>query len=58
MDGNGDTRRRLTCWTLAASVKAEPCAKHAGDKVYQAGQNQKYRDRLADRLKEARGRGG
>jgi len=51
LDGNGDTRRRLTRCTLAASVKAEPCAKHAGDKVYQAGQNQKYRDRLADRLK-------
>lgn len=43
--------------TLAATVRAEPCARHAGDQYYQATQNQAYRDRLADRLKEARERG-
>lgn len=44
--------------TIVAIVRAEPCAEHAGDKLYQASQNQKYRDSLADRLKEARERLG
>lgn len=44
--------------TIVAVVRAEPCQQHVADKLYQAGQNQKYRDMLADRLKEARQRSG
>lgn len=40
--------------TLAAIIRMVPCERHAADNLYLAGQNQKYRDRLADRLKATR----